>query len=197
MRPAMYAGLAFAFTLANMASLSKQFAWHELGSLKIQLPVLAGVWLISWLLFQLKSRDLLHVAIAVYFAANSVVQLYAREGAPSSSAVYQGDNKLLALVGERFSCAPGETFLYWRHRDDQRSAFAVALFDEPEAYNLEVKALGVFTVGRQRGIAFLEPAREGLGRTAEEGDGRFEEVLLGPRMGIRRDDDGPPGPGKA
>jgi hypothetical protein len=101
MRPAMYAGLAFAFTLANMASLSKQFAWHELGSLKIQLPVLAGVWLISWLLFQLKSRDLLHVAIAVYFAANSVVQLYAREGAPSSSAVDQGDNKLLAMVGAR------------------------------------------------------------------------------------------------
>jgi len=105
--------------------------------------------------------------------------------------------ELLALAGERFGCTPGETFLYWRHRDDQRSAFAVALFDEAEAYNLEVKALGVYSVGRQRGIAFLEPAREGLGRTAEEGDRRFEEVLLGPRKGVRRDDDGAPGPGKA
>jgi hypothetical protein len=95
--------------------------------------------------------------------------------------------ELLARAGESFGCAPGETFLYWRHRDDQRSAFAVALFDEPDAHNLEVKALGVYTVGRQRGIAFLEPAREGLGRTVEEGDRRFEEVLLGPRKGRRRD----------
>jgi hypothetical protein len=104
---------------------------------------------------------------------------------------------LLSRADERFACTSGETFLYWRHRDDQRSAFAVALFDEPEAYNLEVKALAIYTVGRQRGIAFLEPAREGLGRTAEEGDRRFEEVLLGPRKGVRRDDDVPPGPGKA
>lgn len=105
--------------------------------------------------------------------------------------------ELLARAGERFGCTPGETFLYWRHRDDQRSAFAVALFDEPEAYNLEVKALSVYTVGRQRGIGFLEPAREGLGRTAEEGDRRFDELLLGPRKGLRREDDGPPDPAKA
>jgi hypothetical protein len=107
--------------------------------------------------------------------------------------------ELLARAGERFGCAPGESFLYWRHRDDQRSAFAVSLFDEPDAYNLEVKALAIYCVGRQRGIAFLEPAREGLGRTAEEGDRRFEEVLLGPRKGTRRDDDGggPPDPAKA
>ncbi len=104
--------------------------------------------------------------------------------------------ELLSQVGERFGCTTGETFLYWRHRDDQRSAFAVALFDEPEAHNLEVKALGVYTVGRQRGIAFLEPAREGLGQTAEEGDRRFEEVLLGPRKGVRRDEGGSSGSGK-
>jgi hypothetical protein len=98
--------------------------------------------------------------------------------------------ELLARAGERFGCAPGETFLYWRHRDDQRSAFAVALFDEPEAHNVEVKALAIYTVGRQRGVAFLEPAREGLGRTVEEGDRRFDEVLLGPRKGLRREGEG-------
>lgn len=102
--------------------------------------------------------------------------------------------ELLARAGELFGCAPGEAFLYWRHREDQRSAFAVSLVDEPEAYNLEVKALGVYTVGRQRGVAFLEPAREGLGRTVEEGDRRFEEVLLGPRKGLRPGGDGPSGP---
>lgn len=99
---------------------------------------------------------------------------------------------LRSRAGERFGCTPGESFLYWRHRDDQRSAFAVALFDEPDAHNVEVKALGVYTVGRQRGVAFLEPAREGLGRTVEEGDRRFEDVLLGPRKGHRPDGGGGP-----
>ncbi|MGB8931053.1 MAG: hypothetical protein WCC48_07380, partial [Anaeromyxobacteraceae bacterium] len=105
---------------------------------------------------------------------------------------------LLASAGERFGCLPGEAFLYWRHLADQRSAFAVALVDDPTAFNLEVRPLAIYVVGRQRGISFLEPARDGLGPTTEEGDHRFEELLLGPRKGHRRDDGGrPPGPGKA
>lgn len=99
--------------------------------------------------------------------------------------------ELLARAGERFGCAAGETFLYWRHHDDQRSAFAVALQDEPEAYNLPVQALAIYAVGRQRGIAFLEPAREGLARVRDEGLRRFEELLLAPdAKGDRPDDPG-------
>jgi hypothetical protein len=101
--------------------------------------------------------------------------------------------ELLSRAGERFGCTPGEAFLYWRHREDHQSAFAVALAGEPEAYNLEVKPLEIYTVGRQRGIAFLEPARAGLARTVEEGDRRFEELLLGPRKGRRPGEDGGPG----
>jgi len=90
---------------------------------------------------------------------------------------------LLRVAQERFGCMAGDGWLYWRHRDDQRAAFAVSLLDLPEGTNLEVKALSVYTVGLQRGIAFLEPAREGLAATVEEGDRRFEEYLLGPRKG--------------
>jgi hypothetical protein len=91
--------------------------------------------------------------------------------------------ELLRSAQERFGCMAGDGWLYWRHRDDQRAAFAVSLADLPEGTNLEVKALAVYTVGLQRGIAFLEPAREGLAATVEEGDRRFEEYLLGPRKG--------------
>jgi hypothetical protein len=105
--------------------------------------------------------------------------------------------ELLARAGERFGCTPGETFLYWRHREDQQSAFAVALAGEAEAYNLEVKPLEIYTVGRQRGVAFLEPARGGLARRVEEGDRRFEELLFGPRKGRRPDEDGSGGPAKS
>jgi hypothetical protein len=99
---------------------------------------------------------------------------------------------LLASARERLGCVPGTSFLYWRHKDDQRAAFAVALHDDPDAANLEVKALGIYVVGRQRGVEFLEPARDGLGASADEGDRRFDEYFLGPRKGVRRDQEGGP-----
>jgi hypothetical protein len=100
--------------------------------------------------------------------------------------------RLLEQAAHQLGCAPGDRFLYFRHRDDPKAAFAVALVDDAESYNVEVKALGVFTVGPQRGVAFLEPARDGLARRVEEGDRRFEEYLLGHRQGVRR---GPAGEG--
>ncbi len=97
---------------------------------------------------------------------------------------------LLERAGRELGCAAGERFLYWRHAEDKRAAFAVALVDDPEGYNVPVRALSVYAVGPQRGTAFLEPAREGLARTVEAGDRRFEEYLLGPRAGVRRGEGG-------
>lgn len=97
---------------------------------------------------------------------------------------------LLAEARAKFGCAPGERFLYWRHADDKRGAFAVSLHDDPDGANIELQALGIYSAGRQRGVSFLEPAREGLPATAEEGDRRFEEYFLGPRKGARRDGEG-------
>lgn len=98
--------------------------------------------------------------------------------------------QLLERATREFGCVHGDRFLYWRHRDDQRAAFAVPLVADAEGYNVELQALAVYTVGPLRGVAFLEPAREGLAPTVQEGDRRFEEYLLGPRKGVR-----PAGPG--
>lgn len=97
---------------------------------------------------------------------------------------------LLAEARSSLDCAAGDRFLYWRHAEDKRAAFAVALADDPDGTNIEVKALSIYTVGRQRGVTLLEPAREGLALTAEEGDRRFEEWFLGPRKGARRGGEG-------
>ncbi|MGC3996571.1 MAG: hypothetical protein QM767_03170 [Anaeromyxobacter sp.] len=88
---------------------------------------------------------------------------------------------LLGAARERFGCVAGDLFLYWRHREDQRAAFAVALGTEPEGGALPVKPLEIYTVGRSRGVAQLEPAREGLALTLEAGDRRFDEYFLGAR----------------
>jgi hypothetical protein len=83
---------------------------------------------------------------------------------------------LLAAARETLGCVPGTSFLYWRHGDDARAAFAVALADDPDGANIEVKALEIYTVRRQRGVPLLEPARDdGLGATTDEGDGPREQ----------------------
>jgi len=89
---------------------------------------------------------------------------------------------LLEDAREKFGCSVGTDFLYFRHRDDPRFAWCVALLEDREGYNLEVKPLSVYQVDRTRGVAFLEPARA-LPLSQEEGDLRFEEYFLKGRKG--------------
>lgn len=92
---------------------------------------------------------------------------------------------LRAAAREQFQCVPGVSFLYWRHRDDKRSAYAVSLADQLDGAGAQAKALGVYVVGRQRGVAVLEAARDGAGSSAEERDRRLDQLLA-------RREDGPP-----
>ena len=101
-RTLMILGLALAFTLLNMPALSQQFAWFEVGSLKIQLAVFGGVFLVSWFLYDLNYKKLLYFLIAVYFVSNSVSQAFIPkdEGASRDQTPFTG-HKLVELVGER------------------------------------------------------------------------------------------------
>jgi hypothetical protein len=101
---------------------------------------------------------------------------------------------LRANAAERFGCSAGEAFLYWRHQDDQRAAWAVALQEDATRWNQPVKALEIFTVGRARGVALLEPAREGLPLSLDHGDRRFDDYFLGPRRTAPREGAAPAEP---
>jgi hypothetical protein len=89
---------------------------------------------------------------------------------------------LLEEAREKFGCSSGTDFLYFRHRDDQRMAYCIALLEDRDGYNLEVKPLALYQVDRTRGVAFLEPARA-VSLSQEEGDLRFEEYFLKGRKG--------------
>ena len=88
----------------------------------------------------------------------------------------------LKQAQERFGCAAGEEFLYWRQKDNHRGAWCVPLFDDAFAYNIELKALTVYAADRQRGVSFLEPAVEAP-VSVQEGDRRFEDYFLKGRKG--------------
>jgi len=89
-------GLAFTFTITNMASLSAQFHWFEQGSLKIQLLLFSAIFLVSWILYNQVGRKFLYVVVAICFLSNSAIQLAPTAGV--KMALSNNDNKLVELA---------------------------------------------------------------------------------------------------
>jgi hypothetical protein len=65
---------------------------------------------------------------------------------------------LLGRASEAFGCAAGGRFLYFARGGEATAAFAIALADDAESYGAPVRALGVYAVSRDGGVARLEPA---------------------------------------
>jgi hypothetical protein len=88
---------------------------------------------------------------------------------------------ILDASKERFGCSRGKEFLYFAQKGNQKMAFCVSLIEDRESYNLEVQPLSVYSIDPQRGVAFLEPAREHP--RADQNDQRFENYFLQGRKG--------------
>ena len=110
------------------------------------------------------------------------------EADAASAAVDAGHGRvknLLEQARERFGCASGSDFLYFRQKDNQKLAFCIPLIEDHESFNVEVKPLSIYSVERTRGVLFLEPARTEP-PSNEEGDKRFEQYFLTGRKGLSR-----------
>jgi hypothetical protein len=89
---------------------------------------------------------------------------------------------LLRSAVEQFGATPGESFLYFRQREDARRAWCVALNEDRHGYNIEVQPGAVYACEAKRGVELLEPALEA--RVSPEGEsGRFELYWLEGRKG--------------
>lgn len=91
--------------------------------------------------------------------------------------------RMLAEATTRFGCAAGEDFLYFRQKDQASWAYAVALVEDGDSYNVEVRPLAIYSVEQKRGVTFLEPVRGERPASMDEGDKRFEEYFLQGRRG--------------
>ncbi|MGC4122093.1 MAG: hypothetical protein QM765_47440 [Myxococcales bacterium] len=88
---------------------------------------------------------------------------------------------------ERFGCAQGDEFAYYRQKENPKRAWCVALVEDSQNYNIEVKPLAVYSIDQKRGVEFLEPGVEVKASDAE-GDRRFEEYFLKGRKGRVREE---------
>ena len=88
----MFLGLAFVYTLASMALLSRNFHWYEEGSLKIQWMFFIGVFVITWILFNLRDKRILRLFIVVIFLVNSTSQLLSQYAERESTVSFHVEN---------------------------------------------------------------------------------------------------------
>jgi len=94
--------LSLSFLITNMAALSLQFSWFEVGSLKIQLTVFSAIFLVAWFLWDLNLKRFLYLLVVVYFISNSIVQAFApHENKAGEIKSSFPSNKMFNLVGDR------------------------------------------------------------------------------------------------
>jgi len=99
--PVMSLGLAFAFFITNMASMSQQFSWHEVGRFKIEVVIFCSICFISWIIFQLKWKNLVRIFTAIFFVINPIFQVFVLDTGQSTTDVEETGNPLVALIGSR------------------------------------------------------------------------------------------------
>ena len=100
----MILGMAFAFTITNMASLSARMQWLEEGLLVTQLFVLGAVFFIGWGLYNLVGRKFLYAVIAIFFVASSALAAMATgpgHGTETVADLADSGNDLMTMVGSR------------------------------------------------------------------------------------------------
>ena len=96
----MILGLAFVYTIISMASLSHNFSWFEIGNLKIQLLFFGGVYLVTWILYNINKKMILHFLISVSFVVNSSIQFLSQGGGNNGISFPNIDHKLITFVQE-------------------------------------------------------------------------------------------------
>jgi len=189
-RTLMILGLAFAFTFTNMAALSSQFAWFEIGSLKIQLAVFGGLFLLVWFLYDFGFKKLVYLLVVVYFVSNSVVQAFTPpENAGGSTDTSFSGNKLFELVGDRKpsstpniylliydAYAHNETILLYGIDNSGQENYLKDLGFKlyPRTYSVGAASLG--TMSR---VLNASTEYYGNNRRAASGDGVVQNLLKG------------------
>ncbi|MEZ4272882.1 MAG: hypothetical protein R3C68_16050 [Myxococcota bacterium] len=81
--------------------------------------------------------------------------------------------ELLDEARESFDGVLVSEFMYWPIEDDVQAAFCVPLIDERNLLNIQVNALQVYRVGRERGLSLIEPVAQDVDSSDDPRLGAF------------------------
>jgi len=183
----MILGLAFTFTITSMASLSAEFSWFERGSLMIQLVLFSATFLVGWILYNLIGRKFMYFVVAIFFIANSAIQLAPEDWAKIGPSSTDTDNKLVELVGSRKplstpniyllvydSYVINETMLEHGIDNSAQEKYLEALGFELHPHTYSVAGASISTISRTLNASteYYGSARRGV-----SGDGIVQNLL--------------------
>ena len=192
-RTMMFLGLAFMFTIADMADLSRQFTWHIHGSLKIQLLVFCSVFLLSWFLFHLNYRKFLYLLVAALFLTTTASQFLTRNHTPyyepSKPNLNEIDNKLITLIDSKEpSITPNIYLLVYDAYVVNETMLVHGINNQPQEQYLEetgfqlypyTYSLGAWSAGSMSRVLNASVDYYGVERKAASGNGVVQYLLKG------------------
>ena len=188
-RTLMMTGIAFTFTINDMASLTASQNWFERGELKLQLAQLFAVFTIGTLVYGIVGRKFTYFIVVLYFLSNSFYNLPLFDQTEERSLTTDTENMLVQLVGSKTpnstpniyllvydAYVTDETILgYGIDNSGQEEYLADAGFKlYPHTYSA-----AAFSVGTMSRVLSVTTAYHGEPRTAVSGDGPVQRLLQG------------------
>lgn len=185
----MAIGVAFTTTLTSMPLLSKQFNWYLAGSLKIQIPIFVIIFFITFLILSVNEKDKKFVfwIIAIFFVANSAIQLVNKIGEYTHSTQADIDQKMTSLLKDKTpqrlpniylliydSYICNETLLSHGIDNNQQESY---LQDKGFVLYPKTYSTGSATLETMRVVFQLSSEYSGESRSGVSGDGLVHKVL--------------------
>lgn len=106
----------------------------------------------------------IHSKAESYFAQADEIR---KEVSTISDKISKTDERLGSVRADRtrhlddakknFDCTVVDEFLFWPNTDDVHAALCIPLIDEQSHFNIQIKALKVYQIERDKGLDFIEP----------------------------------------
>ncbi len=110
-RTTLIVGLAFVFTLASMALLSKYFSWFEVGELQKSVALFVGTFFVVWLFLYFSDKKTLYIFIALVFILNSLSIYFSLKDEKASSVFSSENMKILTQIDKQEPIASPNIYL--------------------------------------------------------------------------------------
>lgn len=190
-RTMMALGLALVFTITNMASLTNQFNWLGVGSIKIQGLFFGGVFIISWILTKRQLKRTFYLLIIISFAASTAFQWLSQSSAFSESSSTREsqeiENNLKSLVeGRQPVVSPNVYLLVFDSYVANETMLGYGIDNSPQEAHLIAQgftlyphtySVGAFSIATMSRVLNAAPQYYGNIRNGVSGNGVVHSIF--------------------
>lgn len=188
-RTLMMTGIAFAFTITNMASLSASQNWFESGELAFQLAQFFVIFAMGSVVYIIAGRNFTYLIVVLYFVINGYFNLPLVEKTDERALATDPKNKLIQLVdSKKPKYTPNIYFLVYDAYVANETMSGYGIDNKPQEEYLAEKgfklyphtySVAAFSVGTMSRVFSVTTGYHGKPRSAVSGDGPVQRLFQG------------------